>query len=242
MAAEAMVEGHHIRCPYCAALFPQAWPEELGLRHDEHPHGCPSPLPDPDEMCCYSCGRAPPDAAISRTQSDKYGGAARCKDCVDGGKSERWMPSPPVHHNAALHEAISAFDVSRVEELLRSGVDPNCPRQAVARDDRTGRRVQLFMGDGTPLADEEPGQPTTPLRLVVFRISDCLLGVDDLAAFRKVAELLLAAGADASSALEYASERYGDWAAPNGLEDGAAVDELSCAFRAVLNALASSRR
>ena len=259
--AEAIPDGAHVRCPYCFTLFPLAWPAELGLRHDEHPHGCASLLPDSDEIParCYSCGHSPPGVIISGTQRNKYGGAARCQACVSGGNVERWVPPQPVHPQEGpqeeLFEAVSNFDVSRVQELLRSGADPNCPRQAVARNDRvrlvsgacSARLVKLFTRDGTPLPDEEPGQPTTPLKLVVFRISDCLLGVAELAAFKLVAEVLLTAGADPIPAVEYARERYGDWTVEhelNSLEDEGAADERTGhghAFRDVLDAVASSR-
>lgn len=254
--AEAIPDGAHVRCPYCFTLFPLAWPAELGLRHDEHPHGCASLLPDSDEIParCYSCGHTPPGVIISGAQRNKYGGAARCQACVSGGNVERWVPPQPVHPQEGpqeeLFEAVSNFDVRRVQELLRSGADPNCPRQAVARNDRvrlvsgtcSARWVKLFTRDGTPLPDEEPGQPTTPLKLVVFRISDCMLGVAELAAFKLVAELLLAAGADPIPAVEYARERYGDWTVEhelNSLEDE--HTGLGHAFRDVLDAVASYR-
>ena len=249
--AEAIPDGAHVRCPYCFTLFPLAWPAELGLRHDEHPHGCASLLPDSDEIParCYSCGHSPPGVIISGTQRNKYGGAARCQACVSGGNVERWVPPQPVHPQEGpqeeLFEAVSNFDVRRVQELLRSGADPNCPRQAVRMV--SGTCSALFTRDGTPLPDEEPGQPTTPLKLVVFRISDCLLGVAELAAFKLVAELLLAAGADPIPAVEYARERYGDWTVEhelNSLEDEGAADERTGhghAFRDVLDAVASSR-
>ena len=64
------------------------------------------------------------------------------------------------------------------------------------------------MADGTPMADETPGQPTTPLRVALFLAS--YVEEPDIASLKEATELLLEAGADASSALEYAFGRYFD--------------------------------
>lgn len=108
----------------------------------------------------------------------------------------------------ALTDAIRGYDASRVRELLRSGVDPNCARQAHADTYDQSGDCKLYMADGTPMADETPGQATTPLRVALFRAS--YVEEPDIASLKEATELLLEAGADASSALEYAFGRYRD--------------------------------
>lgn len=91
--------------------------------------------------------------------------------------------------NDRLFDAISERDVSLVMKLLESGADPNCY---------------------LPSPGENPeAQPTTPLRLVVFCISDTMLEEEDLLVFGEIAKLLLKHGADPKSAVELMELRYG---------------------------------
>ena len=85
-----------------------------------------------------------------------------------------------------LIEAVCNHDVALVEKYLQEGEDPNY--------------------------DEEPDapvQPRSPLRMVVFRISDCLLEDRDLYDFLKITKLLLQYGAEATSAKMIIEFRYG---------------------------------
>lgn len=93
--------------------------------------------------------------------------------------------------NNELMEAVTFHKVQRVKELLELGADPN----------------YCLHPD-----EEEPDgiiQPTTPLRMVMFRISDNMLSDDDLIEFAAVARLLLRYGADPRPALQIAEARYG---------------------------------
>ena len=54
-------------------------------------------------------------------------------------------------------------------------------------------------------------QPDKPLKLVMFRISDCLLTDEKIQSFKTIAELLLANGADPISAMQIAESRYGEF-------------------------------
>jgi hypothetical protein len=74
--------------------------------------------------------------------------------------------------------AISAVDLSGVRSALEREANVNF---CLSRDE-----------------DEPDGsiQPTTPLRLVVFRISDCCLSNEELVRFAEIARVLLAAGTD----------------------------------------------
>ncbi len=91
-----------------------------------------------------------------------------------------------------LVEAVMYFDVSKVVNCLEQGANANCY---------------------IPYSDlneaDEKHQPTSPLRMVVFRISDNLLEDHQLEHFVTITELLLQHGADAPSALELSELRYG---------------------------------
>jgi hypothetical protein len=95
--------------------------------------------------------------------------------------------------NEDLMAAVSRHDVKAVEECLSRGGDPNFTR---------------FKDE-----DEPDGliQPTTPLRLVMFCISDCLLDPGGLEQFAEVARLLLRHGADPAPAMQIAEHRYGKY-------------------------------
>lgn len=92
-----------------------------------------------------------------------------------------------------LMKAIGKHDLGAVQKYLGKGADPNYRR---------------FKDE-----DEPNGyiQPTTPLRLVMFCISDSLLTQDGLDQHRGIAELLLSYGADPHPAMEIAEWRYGKY-------------------------------
>lgn len=78
----------------------------------------------------------------------------------------------------------------------------------------------IWDDQGRPWPDNSADQPFTPLRLVVFRISDCCLTPAQTAAFRAIAELLVNHGADAVGAREYFIGRYGEPDAGDTEADG----------------------
>jgi hypothetical protein len=95
--------------------------------------------------------------------------------------------------NELLMEAISFHRLKEVKDCLEKGADPNYTRY---KD------------------EEEPDgyiQSTTPLRLVMFCISDSLLEDSDLKQFEEIAVLLLSYGADPKPAMEIAEYRYGKY-------------------------------
>lgn len=95
--------------------------------------------------------------------------------------------------NEVLMDAVSAFDFPKVASLLAGKADPNY------------RRLTSKEGADTTY------DPDTPLRLVIFRISDCGLSVKDLVAFSNIAKLLLDEGASPIPALDLAELRYGTY-------------------------------
>ena len=133
-----------LRCWYCGEIFPQVMPTgSAELRHDQHEHGCAVPLPDPDEcpadFPCYCCGTLEADA-ISSSQRRKYGGAARCRECVSCDKCKRVRrpdlvcTNEPASLGEQLHRAVIKADAQAVRALLLAGADPNHRRQIIVFD------------------------------------------------------------------------------------------------------------
>lgn len=99
----------------------------------------------------------------------------------------------PGSLNDQLIEAVTYHNVAEVTRLLEAGADPN---------------YETFTGM------KESGrqhQPYTPLRLVMFCISDSLLEDADIAQHAEVAKLLLRYGADPEPAMALAEQRYGKY-------------------------------
>jgi len=90
--------------------------------------------------------------------------------------------------NKLLRDAIGDYDVGRVTQLLKQGADPNY--------------IDTYY-------KELHGQPYSPLRLVIFVISNVLYEDEALEELAKIATVLLDFGADAQSALQLSEERYG---------------------------------
>jgi hypothetical protein len=98
-----------------------------------------------------------------------------------------------------LCTAVSAIDVAAVTSLLAVGHDPNAVRAP---------------------GGEDTFAPDRPLKMVMFRLSDCMLGDAERAQLAAIARLLLAHGADPAPAMAIAENRYGAY---QGKEDGAAT-------------------
>ena len=92
-------------------------------------------------------------------------------------------------------------------KLLNAGANPNCARQKDAY--YKSMYIKLYTLDEHPILQYDIDQPTTPLKLVVFRISDCMLKDIDLVQFKKIAKLLINAGANVDEAILYIHHRYG---------------------------------
>lgn len=94
-------------------------------------------------------------------------------------------------YNEELMDAVSSHNIEAVKYCLAQGADPNY----------------------TMIPDREyPDdviQPTTPLKLVMFRISDSFLDDNDLKQFKEITKILLSLGADPKPAMQIAEGRYG---------------------------------
>lgn len=88
-----------------------------------------------------------------------------------------------------LMSAVGSFDVEKVKKCLLEGADPNFNR-----------------GDCNC---EGNYQPYDPLRMVVFRMTDCNLSKENLMEFKEIARILLENGSDPFNALIFAKMRFG---------------------------------
>lgn len=95
--------------------------------------------------------------------------------------------------NEDLMKAIEAHNYPAVIHCLDAGADPNYTR--------------IF----EETESNATHQPTTPLRLVMFCISDNLLSDQGLLEFAKITKLLLQKGADPKPAMQIAEARYGKY-------------------------------
>ena len=97
------------------------------------------------------------------------------------------------NRNEKLMLAIESCDVKAVRIYLLQGANPNYSR---LKDE-----------------DEPQGyiQPTTPLRMVMFRISDAMIDENQINQFGEIAKLLLEFGADPAPAMQIAESRYGKY-------------------------------
>jgi hypothetical protein len=218
----------YFRCVHCNQLY------EMNSGHEQHPNGCPLPLPH----ACFTCGTPPPHANFSTSQLNKLreGERARCTACIDAGTTKRFAAPLAPSLNEELTEAVGEGDVERVRALLQQGANANYVRQLSVR--HYGSQAPIFRAafsaDGTAIPEDDPEcvQPTTPLKLVGFRVSDCMLTEAQLWQFKDIADMLISHGAQARLALAHMEQRYGAWSNENE-DDGTAFTAI---FRTVFNA------
>jgi len=95
--------------------------------------------------------------------------------------------------NEKLLDAVAARDVNAVQGYLERGADPNYT-------------IKIEM-EGT----DDAHQPTMPLKMVMFCMSDCNLEDSHLEQLADIARLLLQYGADPAPAMYIAESRYGKY-------------------------------
>jgi hypothetical protein len=93
--------------------------------------------------------------------------------------------------NEELRYAINTHDLEGVKKCLENEADPNY-------FESYGRNDDVY-------------QPTTPLLLIMFRISDDLLHENDIKQFGEIAKILLQYNADPQPAMKIAERRYGEY-------------------------------
>lgn len=158
---------------------------------------------------CYCCGDKNVDN-FSKTQIQKIG-RAKCKACISAGKQHKdEVYDEPLNLTDQMEDAIMYHDIFRVVILLFSAeADPNGVRQMRILDRHRNRRY-CYTADGIPLVESNSESlPSTPLKAVVFKLSDCLLTENEIAMYSPIADLLLQYGADPDPAIKYYMYRYG---------------------------------
>ena len=141
--------------------------------------------------------------------------------------------------------AVEGADLPLVEQLLRvhGAAIANHRRQLRIRLSFALFCDKIWDCEGRPWPDNDPHQPFSPLRLVLFRISDCCLTPAQSASFPAIAKLLVSHNADAADALGYFSSRYGR---PDicQVDQSAGSEEQDCArgllFRSVWGVLSAA--
>lgn len=209
----------HIRCEYCGILFPLEI-KENELRHDQYPDNCATPiLSNDNNIQCYSCGEND-ITKFSKSQINKKE-KSRCIECINHNIQTRYKKySDNLYFqrdcnkdkkDKKLYHAVACYNIEEVTQLLKDGANPNYIRQNSVYDIISNKHVYTFLSDGKeePEYDLDNKQPTTPLKLVVFRISDCMLIDENLRDFNVIAKLLLDAGANKEGAIKFARNRYG---------------------------------
>jgi hypothetical protein len=92
-------------------------------------------------------------------------------------------------HCAKLTEAVAEIALEEVKSLLEAGANPNYVRQETVYHDGLPRL--RYQRGGTEFPEMIEEQPTTPLKLCVFRYSDCTLDEDDRKRIIEVAKVLV---------------------------------------------------
>lgn len=186
-------------------------------RHDDYPHGCTIPIIqiDPqsiDTINCFICNNAHGKENYSNIEWNK-GTLAQCNDCLSSwySRKKRFQKYKDYHEclEYDLIDAVCKYDLIKVKELLSKGANPNHIRQDCISDNKNREGRYLWNKDGTAKPELSEIQPTTPLRCVRFRISDCLLGAKELKIFDQIVNELLKAGAICSdSTKQFIENRY----------------------------------
>lgn len=241
-------DGHdpriRLRCPFCLDLLTILEMAE----HRSAANGCPKPLySDGEGIYCFTCGASNGDVfSMAQKSRAEKGSSARCNDCIAKGLQSRFRP--PIQYPARwaagqrLMHFVSAINVEGVREMLEGhGAD-------IANHNRH-LDLGLIHGhawdeQGLPWPDTDKFQPFSPLRMVVFRISDCCLSLGDLKQFLLIAQLLIDAGSDPVDAAAFLQQRYGSFG--GDLDDSGFeiseddFDAKVVAFRAVCRTIKSA--
>ncbi|KAJ3178849.1 hypothetical protein HDU85_005042 [Gaertneriomyces sp. JEL0708] len=203
----------YLLCEYCRAFYLKD-PHGEERRHDQYPDGCATGIDYGGNVSnCYSCCEA--TRRITSSQRYKHGPRARCADCIEKGKTARCKQFDSFMMAAKtraymLREAVAEADVEAVTRCLSSGYDPNMKQQLVEFDEISDRFLPIWNSDKSVYESNQQDQPTTPLKLVVFRLSDCTLKAEDFRRYKVITQLLLDAGGDRAEAVRYAKYRFGE--------------------------------
>jgi hypothetical protein len=201
-----MSEEHYIKCPYCSKTIKYG---------DSHLESCTPNYIDGQLLWCFSCGEKNGEYSNSQlAKEDK----ARCFNCVKTGKIDKFKPYDyfeTTYHekhssiDKQLERAVSNLDLEKVQELLLLNANPNYTRQTTFYCRISHKRLFSYNIDGSEKPELDKYQPTTPLKMCVFRFSDCELTDFERLKIIDIAKQLINSGASVFEAKEYYESRYG---------------------------------
>jgi hypothetical protein len=207
-----MMKGHYFKCFYCGILYSANEDREIDLAHSAEVCLMMETFREEiDRIECFSCGTR--EAALfSHSQIAKQR-KMRCNICIEAKKSDRHRRNyfSFVGPARTLVDAVCNHDLEAFERFLQADVDVNAHRQLTIRDEVQGMWRFVYDEDGNPMPDNQEYQPTTPLKMVVFRISDCCLGPSEHDIYYTMAVRLIERGAARQSAWDYYVSRYGPY-------------------------------
>ena len=172
--------------------------------------------PDVEEPThCYACGEP---TEFSSSQARK-GSRARCETCIQRGRRRRFAPFKEL---AEFGDPATSRLVKAVEEINEALVLTLLEQEEAGLVDQA-RQLRLrvpvegsalmwraaYASDGRPVHEEAAGQPTTPLKMAVFRLSDCCLDEAALQRLVRIAQALVEHGASRGPAKDFFESRYG---------------------------------
>jgi hypothetical protein len=207
-----MEDNKYFKCKYCSLLH-----HFIDLNN--HNDNCINNFDNGKGiLSCYSCGNENGD--YSSSQLNSKGSYARCKDCVLNNKVDKYEKYGHLyglfmnpneikfkHINDHLNYSVNTLNINNVKQLLDQDADPNYIRQDSFKHGSVN--VNWYLNDGTEKPEIDETQPTTPLKLCVFRISDCMLTDENSQAIVEIAKVLIQNNATKIEALEYFKYRYG---------------------------------
>jgi len=209
-----------IKCKYCSRPVPS---------DGDHMENCEYTNYDEVNgiLYCYSCGNSKNDCQFSNSQLKKDA-RARCTNCVNNSIFGRYEPYvhlyQPTYHDISLDSKdsqlmyyIGQTDYEKVKSLLEDEANPNYIRQKL--EYINGEYVNLYNEDGSEVPENDPAQPDKPLKLCIFRLSDCLLTDEESGNIIKIAKLLISKGANIAGAKYLYELRYGKINNPDDIND-----------------------
>lgn len=186
---------NYTKCKYCEIIY---------NIDDDHEDSCITNYSENQLLFCYSCGKT--DKEYTSSQRAKLY-KARCTDCVFLSKFQRYIPYNYNIQEELLH-SISNICVDKVLDLLNQNADPNYFSQKKLYNNN--KFYPLYDKDGSIVFDDSVDQPITPLRLCIFRISDCTLTNVDHEHIILIVKMLIKYGAKTNDAYLYFINRYSD--------------------------------
>lgn len=201
-----MEHNAYIICEYCGILI-HVGSNHIALCSNNHTQNYSENI---GILKCYSCGLANQSYSNSQIRKESR---ARCQICVKNNIITKHMPYKELafcgisNINTKLYNSIWKINYDKVKELLTNGANPNYICQDFADVNNVYRALYNF--DGIIKSCNDVTQPTTPLKLCVFKFSDCMLTQEKQPELIKIAKLLIIHGANTTDAVKYFESRYG---------------------------------